>query len=46
VPELNLGQLLLLIRGRYLVDAKGYNKVMGLPFLVSELREAIDKALA
>ncbi|MFO0948902.1 MAG: 2-oxoacid:acceptor oxidoreductase subunit alpha [Planctomycetota bacterium] len=46
VPELNLGQLLMLIRARYLVDAKGYNKVMGLPFLVSELLQAIDKALA
>lgn len=45
VPELNLGQLLLLIRGKYLVDAKGYNKVMGQPFWVSELLAAIDKEL-
>lgn len=46
VPELNLGQLLLLIRGKFLVDAKGYNKVMGQPFWVSEILGAIDKALA
>jgi len=37
VPELNLGQLLFLIRARYLVDAIGFNKVKGLPFTIKEL---------
>ncbi len=41
VPELNLGQLRLLIRANYLVDAQGLNKVKGKPFLVSEVSEAI-----
>jgi len=42
VPELNAGQLLLLLRGMYLIDAKGLNKVQGRPFLVSEIEDAID----
>jgi 2-oxoglutarate ferredoxin oxidoreductase subunit alpha len=46
VPELNSGQLLLLLRGMFLIDAKGLNKVQGRPFLVSEIEEAIDKMLA
>ena len=37
IPELNLGQLLLLIRARYLVDAIGYNRVRGKPFRIAEL---------
>ncbi len=41
IPELNLGQLLLLIRGRYLVDAAGLNKVAGRPFRVAEIQEKI-----
>jgi 2-oxoglutarate ferredoxin oxidoreductase subunit alpha len=45
VPELNLGQLLLLLRGRFLVDAAGYNKVKGQPFGVDELVAAIDRML-
>jgi 2-oxoglutarate ferredoxin oxidoreductase subunit alpha len=43
VPELNLGQLLMLLRARYLVDARGINKVQGKPFKVSELIEAIEQ---
>ncbi|WP_232667572.1 2-oxoacid:acceptor oxidoreductase subunit alpha [Pseudonocardia sp. TRM90224] len=39
VPEMNLGQLSLLIRGRYLVDAKSYTKVSGLPFKAEELQD-------
>ncbi len=42
IPELNTGQLRMLIRGKYLVDAKGLNKVQGKPFLVDELEQAID----
>ena len=43
VPELNLGQLLMVIRAKYLVDARGLNKVQGKPFKVSELVEAIEQ---
>jgi 2-oxoglutarate ferredoxin oxidoreductase subunit alpha len=41
VPELNTGQLLSLIRDKYLVDAIGYNKVEGLPILAEELEQAV-----
>jgi 2-oxoglutarate ferredoxin oxidoreductase subunit alpha len=41
VPELNSGQLLSLVRDKYLVDAVGYNKVEGLPILAEELEQAI-----
>ncbi|MFJ3212611.1 2-oxoacid:acceptor oxidoreductase subunit alpha [Streptomyces flaveolus] len=44
VPELNLGQLSLLLRARYLVDVVGYNKVAGLPLHTSELAQAITAA--
>src|SRR6266498_2279832 len=37
VPELNLGQLAMLLRARYLVDAVSYTKVAGTPFMESEL---------
>jgi 2-oxoglutarate ferredoxin oxidoreductase subunit alpha len=39
VPEMNLGQLSLLLRARYLVDAKSYTKVSGLPFKAEELQD-------
>src|SRR4029079_3375086 len=42
VPEMNLGQLLKLIRAEYLVDAAGYNRVRGLPFSSAELAEAME----
>ncbi|MEZ6141907.1 MAG: 2-oxoacid:acceptor oxidoreductase subunit alpha [Zavarzinella sp.] len=45
VPELNAGQLLLLMRGIYLIDAKGFNKIQGKPFLVAELERAIEQIL-
>ncbi|MDX6590567.1 MAG: 2-oxoglutarate/2-oxoacid ferredoxin oxidoreductase subunit alpha [Solirubrobacterales bacterium] len=41
VPELNTGQLLSLVRSKYLVDAIGHNKVEGLPILAEELEQAI-----
>ena len=41
VPEINLGQLALLLRGRYLVDVIGYNQVRGLPFKAEELETVI-----
>jgi len=43
VPEMNLGQLLMLLRARYLVDAVGYNRVRGLPFTSAEIADAIIK---
>jgi 2-oxoglutarate ferredoxin oxidoreductase subunit alpha len=43
VPEMNLGQLLFLVRSKFLVDAKGVNKVQGKPFTVSELIDVIEK---
>jgi 2-oxoglutarate/2-oxoacid ferredoxin oxidoreductase subunit alpha len=45
IPELNLGQLRMLIRGKYLADARGLNKVQGRPFLVEEIEQAIDLML-
>jgi 2-oxoglutarate ferredoxin oxidoreductase subunit alpha len=41
IPEMNLGQLLKLVRAEFLVDAVGYNKVRGRPFTSTELAEAI-----
>lgn len=41
VPELNMGQLRMLLRHHYLVDCIGVNKVQGKPFTVTELVEAI-----
>ena len=41
VPEMNLGQLRMLLRAEFLVDAVGYNKVRGRPFRAAELADAI-----
>ena len=43
IPELNNGQLIKIIRDQYLTDAKGYNKIMGIPFTKHELVEEIKK---
>jgi 2-oxoglutarate ferredoxin oxidoreductase subunit alpha len=45
VPEMNLGQLVKLIRADFLVDAVGYNRIRGLPIRSSELAEAIEAML-
>jgi 2-oxoglutarate/2-oxoacid ferredoxin oxidoreductase subunit alpha len=45
IPEMNLGQLLLLVRGQFLVDAHGYNKVRGMPFRAQEIAEAVQVLL-
>ena len=45
VPEINLGQLALLLRGKFLVDVISYNRVSGLPFRAAELAEAIEEVL-
>ena len=45
VPELNMGQLLWMLRAKYLVPAVGLNKIQGKPFLVSEIETEIAKLL-
>jgi 2-oxoglutarate ferredoxin oxidoreductase subunit alpha len=45
VPEMNLGQLLKLVRAEFLVDAVGYNRVRGVPFRSGELAEAMEAML-
>ena len=45
IPELNLGQLRLLIRAEYLIDAIGLNKIQGQPFHVFEVESKIDEVL-
>ncbi|MEO6844842.1 MAG: 2-oxoacid:acceptor oxidoreductase subunit alpha [Ginsengibacter sp.] len=45
IPELNNGQLIKIIRDQYLVDAKGYNKIKGIPLTKQELVEEIKKML-
>jgi 2-oxoglutarate/2-oxoacid ferredoxin oxidoreductase subunit alpha len=42
IPEMNLGQLLKLVRAEFLVDAVGYNRVRGVPLRASEVAEAIE----
>jgi 2-oxoglutarate ferredoxin oxidoreductase subunit alpha len=45
IPELNLGQLALLVRARYLVDAISFQKVKGRPFAISEVEAKIEESL-
>jgi len=45
VPEINLGQLLQLVRAEFLVDAVGYHRVRGLPMRASEIADAIRTML-
>ena len=45
IPELNSGQLIKIIRDVYFVDAKGYNKVMGVPITKTELVTKIEEML-
>ena len=46
IPEMNLGQLALLVRGRFLVDAVSYNRVRGLPFKAEELAGVIEDVIS
>ena len=46
VPEINLGQLALVLRGRYLVDVISYNRVRGLPFRAAELAGVIQDVIS
>jgi 2-oxoglutarate ferredoxin oxidoreductase subunit alpha len=45
VPEMNLGQLALLLRGRYLVDARSHTQVRGMPFKAAELADVLRRHL-
>jgi 2-oxoglutarate ferredoxin oxidoreductase subunit alpha len=45
VPEINNGQLIRLLRDKYLVDCKGYNRIAGLPITVGEIRDAVTAML-
>ena len=45
IPEMNLGQLAHVIRGRYLVDAISYNQVRGLPFTAVELESMLEEVV-
>jgi 2-oxoglutarate ferredoxin oxidoreductase subunit alpha len=46
VPELNMGQLLWLLRAKYLVNATGLNKIQGRPFKQSELEQKIAELVS
>jgi 2-oxoglutarate/2-oxoacid ferredoxin oxidoreductase subunit alpha len=46
VPEMNLGQLLKLVRAEFLVDAVGYNRVRGVPLRAAEVAEAIEAMIS
>jgi 2-oxoglutarate ferredoxin oxidoreductase subunit alpha len=46
VPELNMGQLVKVLRDRFMLDVISLPKIQGLPFKVSEIRNAINEALA
>jgi 2-oxoglutarate ferredoxin oxidoreductase subunit alpha len=45
VPEMNLGQLSIMLRARYLVDAVSFPKVKGRPFMISEITRRVDEML-
>jgi 2-oxoglutarate ferredoxin oxidoreductase subunit alpha len=45
VPELNLGQLDMLIRSKFLINTKGYNLVAGKPFSSNEILMEIEKII-
>ena len=46
VPEVNMGQLSLLLRARFLIDAVGYNRVRGKPFRIVEIIEEAERLLS
>ena len=45
IPEVNLGQLLMLIRARFLIDAIGYDRVRGKPFRIVEIVDEAEEIL-
>ena len=46
IPELNLGQLALLIRGKFLIEAVSFTKMQGRPFTISEVKQKIEEMLS
>ncbi|HYL41693.1 MAG TPA: 2-oxoacid:acceptor oxidoreductase subunit alpha, partial [Candidatus Binatus sp.] len=46
VPEVNMGQLVMVLRARYLIDAVGYNRVRGKPFRIAEIEAEAERILA
>jgi len=46
VPEMNMGQLSMILRAKYLVDAEGYNKIQGQPFKQAELEAKIEEVFS
>lgn len=46
IPEINNGQLIKVIRDKYLIDAKGLNKIQGMPFTSAEINEKIIEMLS
>jgi 2-oxoglutarate/2-oxoacid ferredoxin oxidoreductase subunit alpha len=45
VPEMNMGQLVMILRAKYLVEAQGYNKIQGKPFKQAEIEQKIEELL-
>jgi len=45
VPEMNMGQLIMILRAKFLVDAQGLNKIQGKPFKQSEIEDKIEEML-
>jgi 2-oxoglutarate/2-oxoacid ferredoxin oxidoreductase subunit alpha len=45
VPEMNMGQLVMLLRAKFLVDAQSYGKIQGKPFKQSEIEAKIEELL-
>jgi 2-oxoglutarate ferredoxin oxidoreductase subunit alpha len=45
IPEINNGQLIKIIRDQYFIDAKGYNKIMGVPITKTELVMKLQEML-
>jgi 2-oxoglutarate ferredoxin oxidoreductase subunit alpha len=45
IPEVNLGQLLMLIRAQFLIDAEGYDRVRGKPFTIAEIVTQAERIL-
>jgi len=45
IPELNNGQLIHIIRGKFLIDAKGLHKIKGLPLYAEEIKTAVKELI-
>jgi len=46
VPEMNMGQLVMILRAKFLVDAQGFNKIQGKPFKQAEIEGKIEEMLS